>query len=406
MTHLGIAVGGPLRRPRRARADGRGRRLRQRVGGRDRPVGVHASRCRRAQATARSRSGTAIALAFPAEPRDHRDGGARHRRALERPVHPRARLTGQARERAAVRRGFEHPAPKMGEYVEAVRAVLGAFDGIAARAPGAFLRDHDGPVPRRLRHRRSPIPIYLAAVNERMAEVAGEVADGIQGHPMTSPRWINEVLRPAIERGAARAGRDPAEVSLTTNVILQMADDPEVARREAAGQLAFYATTRTYAPVLEMHGFGDRVDPLREAFARGDLASMVDWRCPWSTRWRSREMRGPAGSGSRRSRAWSIGSSSAAPGSGRIPSRVAENHRQILGGVRPLGRPPGTAPAGIRGRPLAVRFDGDGPIPASDGTIPSAPGRLHCRGLDCSGRLSAALRWRPDGRGRGPPAGR
>ena len=51
------------------------------------------------------------------------------------------------------------------------------------------------------------VQIYLAAVNERMAEAAGRIADGISGHPMTSPRWLSEVLRPAIERGARAAGR-------------------------------------------------------------------------------------------------------------------------------------------------------------------------------------------------------
>jgi alkanesulfonate monooxygenase SsuD/methylene tetrahydromethanopterin reductase-like flavin-dependent oxidoreductase (luciferase family) len=67
---------------------------------------------------------------------------------------------------------------------------------------------------------------------------------------------------------------------VTTTVILQVSDDAEVARREAAGQLAFYATTRTYSPVLQMHGFGDRVDPIREAFARGDLGTMVELALP------------------------------------------------------------------------------------------------------------------------------
>jgi alkanesulfonate monooxygenase SsuD/methylene tetrahydromethanopterin reductase-like flavin-dependent oxidoreductase (luciferase family) len=83
------------------------------------------------------------------------------------------------------------------------------------------------------------------------------------------------VVRPALERGAREAGRDPAEVSLTNSVILQLNDDRERARFEAALQIAFYATTRTYRPVLDLHGFGDLTGPLREAFARGDLAEMA-----------------------------------------------------------------------------------------------------------------------------------
>jgi alkanesulfonate monooxygenase SsuD/methylene tetrahydromethanopterin reductase-like flavin-dependent oxidoreductase (luciferase family) len=124
------------------------------------------------------------------------------------------------------------------------------------------------------------VAIYLAAVNVGMAEAAGRVADGICGHPMTSPRYVAEVLRPAVERGARAAGRDPHEVSITTNLITQVDRDGERARREAALQVAFYATTRTYAPVLAMHGFEDRQGLLRKAFVRGDTAEMTDIALP------------------------------------------------------------------------------------------------------------------------------
>jgi alkanesulfonate monooxygenase SsuD/methylene tetrahydromethanopterin reductase-like flavin-dependent oxidoreductase (luciferase family) len=169
---------------------------------------------------------------------------------------------------------FEHPAPKMGEYVEAVRAVLGSFEGRPPAHEGRFYRitmppmPGAGPAP-------GPIPVYLAAVNERMAEVAGRVADGICGHPMNSPDYLSKVVVPAIERGAKHAGRDPGEISVTTNLITQVSPDATEAKQQAAVQLAFYATTRTYLPVLAMHGFEDRVGPLREAHARGDFAQMA-----------------------------------------------------------------------------------------------------------------------------------
>jgi alkanesulfonate monooxygenase SsuD/methylene tetrahydromethanopterin reductase-like flavin-dependent oxidoreductase (luciferase family) len=124
------------------------------------------------------------------------------------------------------------------------------------------------------------VPIYLAAVNALMAETAGRVADGVLGHPMTSPEWIRRVLRPDIERGAGGQGRDPSEVSVSTGVILQVSEDREEALREAALQIAFYATTRTYRPVLEMHGFEDRLEPLRRAYVQGDFATMTEVALP------------------------------------------------------------------------------------------------------------------------------
>ena len=169
---------------------------------------------------------------------------------------------------------FEHPAPKMAEFVEAVRAVLGAFSSGAVDHRGRFYTvtmppfPGAGPPP-------GPVPLYLAAVNEGMAEAAGEVADGVLGHPMSSPRWVREVLRPAVARGAAAAGRDASSVSVTSGVILQVSEDREEALREAAAQVAFYATTRTYRPVLALHGYEDLQEPIRRAFVRGDHAEMI-----------------------------------------------------------------------------------------------------------------------------------
>ena len=58
-------------------------------------------------------------------------------------------------------------------------------------------------------------------------------------------------------------------------MILHASADRDEARLEAAAQVAFYATTRTYLPVLAMHGFADLQEPIRRAFARGDLAEMA-----------------------------------------------------------------------------------------------------------------------------------
>ncbi|MDQ4005250.1 MAG: LLM class flavin-dependent oxidoreductase [Actinomycetota bacterium] len=168
---------------------------------------------------------------------------------------------------------FEHPAPKLAEYVDVVREVLATFGGQHVRHEGRFYTVTMDPFPG-----AGPVghvPIYIAAVNTRMLEGAGRVADGVLGHPLTSPRYITEVVRPAMERGAKEAGRDPSEVNLTNTVILQLNDDRDQARLEAALQIAFYATTRTYAPVLALHGFDELIPTLRDAFARGDLAEMA-----------------------------------------------------------------------------------------------------------------------------------
>ena len=174
---------------------------------------------------------------------------------------------------------FEHPAPKIAEAVEVVRQVWGSFGGTPPDHRGRFYSVTMAPFPG-ASPPSQPIPIYLAAVNVRMAETAGRCGDGVLGHPMTSPDYVREVLRPAVEKGAHAAGRDPRGVNVTTGVIVQVATDREAARREAALQLGFYATTRTYRPVLARYGFDELIQPLREAFGRGDLAAMAELSLP------------------------------------------------------------------------------------------------------------------------------
>jgi probable F420-dependent oxidoreductase len=233
-----------------------------------------------AQATSRITVGTDIALAFPRSPaltamaaRDLAElSGGRFVLGL-----------GSQVKRVNVERfgvPFGHPAPKLGEIVEVVRAVLAAFEGKPLDFHGRFYELTMPPFPGAGSAPGGAVPIYLAAVNPLMAETAGRVADGVLGHPMTSPRYVAEVLRPAVERGATAAGRPPRDVSVSTGVILAISDDAAEARREAALQIAFYATTRTYAPVLAMHGFEDRLEPLRRAFVRQDVAAMTEIALP------------------------------------------------------------------------------------------------------------------------------
>jgi probable F420-dependent oxidoreductase len=122
---------------------------------------------------------------------------------------------------------------------------------------------------------REDIPIYTAGVNPRMVEVAGRVADGLLGHVLFTTGYIEDVVLPAIEKGAERTGRDRSDVRIASLVIASVDDDADTARREAAAQLAFYASAKTYAPVLERIGFADAAAAVREAFAKQDEEAMV-----------------------------------------------------------------------------------------------------------------------------------
>ena len=94
----------------------------------------------------------------------------------------------------------------------------------------------------------------MAGVNPRMIEAAGAVADGLVGHPLFTPEYVREVVRPALARGAERAGRDtppPIAGYVTTSV----GEDREAARRDAAAIIAFNSTVKTYRARTRSSGF-------------------------------------------------------------------------------------------------------------------------------------------------------
>ncbi len=101
-----------------------------------------------------------------------------------------------------------------------------------------------------------------------MIESAGRVADGLLGHALFTVEHIAEVVRPAIAKGAAHADRDPAEIAVSTLVISVVDDDAERARREAAAQIAFYCSAKTYAGLLDSHGFGAEGEAIRDRVRR------------------------------------------------------------------------------------------------------------------------------------------
>jgi alkanesulfonate monooxygenase SsuD/methylene tetrahydromethanopterin reductase-like flavin-dependent oxidoreductase (luciferase family) len=123
---------------------------------------------------------------------------------------------------------------------------------------------------------RAGIPVYTAGVNPRMTEAAGRVADGLICHPTITGRYLEDVARPAIARGAAKAGRSPGDVRLMGIIICSIADDTATARREAAAQIAFYAAPKAYGPVMEAAGFGREAAAIRDAFRAGDHRAMIE----------------------------------------------------------------------------------------------------------------------------------
>ena len=105
---------------------------------------------------------------------------------------------------------------------------------------------------------RERLPIYTAGVNPRMVEAAGRVADGLVGHPMFTHRYVDDVVRPALEKGAAKTGRDASEIALAGVLICSVDDDVDAARRRLAFAVGQYAASRVYDRLFALHGWTER----------------------------------------------------------------------------------------------------------------------------------------------------
>ena len=174
---------------------------------------------------------------------------------------------------------WSHPAPRMREYILAMRAI---WDSWQLGAPLDFRGDfythtlmtpyfNPGPceqgVPR----------VFLAAVGVGMTKVAGEVADGLLVHSFSTERYLREVMMPALGAGLTAAGRDRADVQVAYPVFVVTADDEagmEAAAEATRRRIAFYGSTPAYRPVLDLHGWGDLQGELNALSRRGGWEAM------------------------------------------------------------------------------------------------------------------------------------
>jgi probable F420-dependent oxidoreductase len=115
------------------------------------------------------------------------------------------------------------------------------------------------------------IPIYIAGVNTGLAKLAGETCEGFHAHPFNTPRYLKEVILPAIEKGAKKTNRKREDISVSVTAFV--ATTPEEMNFVRA-QISFYASTPSYRPVMELHGWSSVAERLSAHAAKGEWAEM------------------------------------------------------------------------------------------------------------------------------------
>ena len=219
------------------------------------------------QATERLKIATSVAIAFPRAPYVMAMSAWRMQ-ALTR---GRFTLGLGSQIKAHIVRRFGMPFSPLGswmrDYVGAVRAF---WDTWQNGTPLDYRSDrytlnlmvplfNPGPI------EHPDIPIHLAALNTYMCQVVGEVADGLRPHPVCTPRYINEVMKPAVAKGAERAGRDPSGLAVAMKPLVATASDQAGLERkivDVRARVAFYASTPAYRPAFAIWGLDDLVTEL------------------------------------------------------------------------------------------------------------------------------------------------
>jgi probable F420-dependent oxidoreductase len=235
-----------------------------------------------AEGTARLNFGTAIAVSFARSPANlaymawdlAAQSGGRFILGLGTQV------------KAHIERRFGQPWPesvtgKLREQIEVIRAFWDCWqNGTKLNYRGEYYKItlmspffNPGPLP-------SPsgegsgvrsIPIFIAGVNTGLARLAGELCEGFHAHPFHSLRYLKEVILPAIEEGAKKAHRNREDVAVSVTAFI--ATTPEE-MNFARAQISFYASTPSYRPVMDLHGWAGVAEKLSAHASKGEWMEM------------------------------------------------------------------------------------------------------------------------------------
>ncbi len=232
-----------------------------------------------ASATEHIRLGTAIAVAFPRSPMVTAQiawdltAQSQGRFILGLGTQVKAHITKR------FSTAWTKPVPRMREYVQSLRAIWRSWQtGEPLRFRGEHYRFtlmtpffNPGPI------EHPDIPIFVAAVGPSMCRLVGEVCDGMHVHSFHTVRYLQEVTLPAIREGAKKGGRNADNIQLSCAIFVVTGRNSEEMQNSAIAtksQIAFYASTPSYAPVMQLHGWDDIQAKLSQMAREGQWSEM------------------------------------------------------------------------------------------------------------------------------------
>jgi probable F420-dependent oxidoreductase len=172
------------------------------------------------------------------------------------------------------------PAPRMREYVQALRAIwrcwktgerLG-YEGRHYRF--TLMTPNFAPEP----IEASPPAVTIAAVGPAMLKVAAEECEGVKLHGFCTRKYLEQAVMPKLAEGLATSGRSREDFEISGGGFLATGlDDATVARmfEWVRGRVAFYGSTPAYFPVLAVHGLEELGHKLHAMTRQGKWSEMA-----------------------------------------------------------------------------------------------------------------------------------
>ena len=152
---------------------------------------------------------------------------------------------------------FEEPINRMKEYVEIIRLIL---SGKTINYSGKIFSLKDFSL--LIKPPRNTIPIYLAAVNQKMVELTWEIADGVIFY-----------LRPKNEiKLTLKKMQNKKKIDTSLQIITCVHDDSEKAINRAKKTVAFYISVgKIYREFLSSNGFQNEAKNIFEEYKKTGL---------------------------------------------------------------------------------------------------------------------------------------
>jgi len=172
------------------------------------------------------------------------------------------------------------PAPRLRDYVRALRAIWRCWEtGEKLDYRGehyklTLMTPDFSPEPTGL----PMVPVTIAAVGGAMLRVAGEVCDGVRLHPLCSRRYVEEVALPRLADGMGRSGRSRANFDVFGGGFVVTGPDQKTVAEGmewVRKRVAFYGSTRSYLPILALHGLDELGQKLHAMSLEGHWNEMA-----------------------------------------------------------------------------------------------------------------------------------